>query len=916
LFLPRANLSESLRVLAEVNDMHTIDRPKASSSLFKSVASLLLLIVGCVVLASCLPLEPAQRSPILDGTASFDDPGVDLSTDGQVLAGDPDPASSVGVGVQVTAPPLGLLKPATGLLPSGTMSVTFNLTTTAPANCRWSEQPGTPYNAMPYDCQQGQGTMVHSTVVVGLHDLEERWFYVRCQDLSTGRDPDGYERQTHLRVLGSWAGGYPRIAYLWGYYDPALSPQYYANYDLFIPTWWRDPAREAAAIRAINPDAKILMTGRATYGWPEVDPLTAEWWNSKPGDPGYNCLLRDSSRQILTVRGWGHPMYNLIQPYCRSALVQKNIEEYLSSQPGLGANLAYDGIFWDLLHDYISWLGDDIDSDLDGHPDDPDTLNAAYRAGVEDFLAQVRAHLPHVIFTANEAPQIYAPWINGDWYEWQLRDILNGADQPSWDAVVAEYRQWADNGQPPHTTFISSTPESIYGEKHSSDSSPHILPAFQAEATASYQRMRFGLASALMGDGLFFYDLREVEGPLDWYDEFGAPDNSQATTVPPRGYLGQPTGNARLLVDTLDTPDQILNGDFEDGPNNWSFWSNAKARAEATADVDPHGGVSDSAAAHITVSRATRPSDIILSQYDKTTVAGQSYTLSFWARSDLTRTVEVGIAKQDPPETDYGFHVEALVTPQWQHFRLWDNVSVTSNDGQLAFEIGAETGELWLDEVQLQAGALGVWARSFENGLAVVNTTKEVQTAALPGVYCKLQGSQAPLFQVRVDDDEAQTSAGWSEQEADSDQFGATVHVVPGGTAATMTYTPVLAYGGTHEVLAWVAPNATQSDSVSVTIHHAQGATGVLLNETTGEVGWHSLGTYTFDAGEQGHAVLAATGSGTVVADAFKWVSVARYNDGSQVSQVTLQRLDGIILLSSCYVPKWQGYLPLVMRGG
>lgn len=258
--------------------------------------------------------------------------------------------------------------------------------------------------------------------------------------------------------------------------------------------------------------------------------------------------------------------------------------------------------------------------------------------------------------------------------------------------------------------------------------------------------------------------------------------------------------------------------------------------------------------------------------------------------------------------------MEALVTPEWQHLYLVDDASATADDGRLEFWVGDVVSELWLDGVQFRAGAPGVWARPFENGLAVINTTEEGQAAPLPDVYCKLNGSQAPLFQVRVDDDEAQVSAGWTEQPAGYSQFGSTVQMAPAGTGATVVYTPSLAYSGLYEVSAWVVPTLTQSSSVSVTIHHAWGEREVSLDETIGEVGWHRLGTYSFDAGESGSAVLAATGDDIVVADAFKWVSAARYNDGRRVSQVTLQPQDGIVLLSDCYPAHWQVFLPLTNR--
>ncbi len=414
--------------------------------------------------------------------------------------------------------------------------------------------------------------------------------------------------------------------------------------------------------------------------------------------------------------------------------------------------------------------------------------------------------------------------------------------------------------------------------------------------------MRYGLTTALMGDGIFSYDTRLEDSGVWWYDEFGAPVGEPASTLPPRGYLGWPTGEPRLLVKRLETPDQVMNGGFEDGLAGWWWWVNEEAGAAARIDVEPTSGISGTAAVHIVVTDPAEPWNVQLQQFEKTTVAGTSYTLSFWARSEVTRTLSAKIAQHPPPGTDYGFAVHAEVTPQWQHFHLTDMPSVTADDGEIEFHVGAAAGELWLDDIQFQAGAIGVWARPFQNGLALINTTKSVQSVPLPGTFCKLKGNQAPLFQVRVDDEEAVASAGWDALDATVDQFGKSVRVASGGTGVTMTYSPALAYKGMYEVLAWVAPSATQSSAVSVTIRHAEGETLVLLDEASGDIGWRSLGKYTFDAGTTGSATLAATGSGIVVADAFKWVSTARYNDGSQVREITLQPQDGRILLSSCYM--------------
>lgn len=816
-------------------------------------------------------------------------------------------------GAKHEQPLLGELEPGPGVLASGTVTITLSLTTTVPADCRWSNSEATPYEQMPNNFEHGQGEVNHSTQASGFHDLDDVWFYVRCADTAGLIDPDSQEAHTHLRVLGPWGSGFPRIANLWANYEVAVGLDFYSGYDLLIPNWWPHEAASIPQLRAQNPNAKILHSQNATYGWPETDELTAEWWQSQPGDSGYPCLLRDSKGDILLVRFWEHPMYNLTRPECRSVLIRRNVEQFLTSDDEAGHYLVYDGIFWDLLKGSISWLGEDIDSDLDGQPDDAAQLDAAYQFGVKDFLAQVRGALPNAILMGNEASTAYARWVNGRMFEWQLWTLLNGESSLTWHEVLRDYDAWSEIGQLPRTTFIQGAPISLVGPDGDRKYDP-MPPAMKAEAAADYRRMRFGLTTALMSDGLFYFQYEPTRGHSWWYDEFGATAGQEDAPLP-RGYLGYPTSEAELLVDQLQTPSQIENGDFANGLERWGWWVDSGAGVVATVRVDPTGGIEGTPAALVEVQRAAAPWSVLVYQRDIETTADEFYTLSFWARSEFTRTVRAKVAMAGPPGTDYGFNRSARITQEWQRFVLTDDVSVTAFDGELDLMVGDSEGRLWLDDIQFQSGSLGVWARSFDNGLAVINTTREAQAVPLPGTYCKLNANQAPLFQTRVDDDEALASEGWRVDPASNDQFGRTVYRTVGGTPATVTYRPNLVYEEAYHVLAWVAPESALSRSVSVAISHAAGETVVTLDQSTGEPGWRDLGGYLFPEGRTASAVLSATGEGDVVADAFKWVSVARYNDGARISEITLQPQDGIILLTDCPDEPEQRhfhYLPLV----
>ncbi len=814
----------------------------------------------------------------------------------------------VSTSLTITSSPLGPLTPPTGLLPAGTLSLTLSLTTTAAADCRWSPSGGTAYAAMTGTFQSGQGTPAHATVISGLANLKEYRFYVRCRAASGGED--GYEQSSHVRIMGPWAGGYPRIANIWGSFDAAKGVNFYSGYDLYIPGGWGSSSNKAAELRTLNPDAKVLMGLNATYAYTQYDSLTAAWAEATPGQPDYACLMRNIQGQIMLVPYWDHPMYNMTQPYCRKVLVENNISRFRAVQP----ELIYDGIFWDRLHDTISWLGSDIDADLNGQADDPATLNAAYVAGMKDFFTQIRAAFPGAVLMGNDGPQIYDAWINGRLYEWQLITLLEGRDGFTWNEIIDSYRDWSGRGVAPHTTFIETAPEELYSEKYTFHHIDDIPAVMVDETAASYQRMRYGLTSALMGDGLFSYDYgADWHGNAWWYDEFGMTPGYTATMLPPRGYLGRPAGSPFLLVDRLTTTNVIENGDFSNGLTDWNVYVNTGAGVSGTVWVEPTGGISGTAGARVVVTTTGSYWTLELSQKNVTTTAGHKYTLSFWARSEVTRTLHAAVIKQVSPWTGSGLSYAMTVTPRWQYFQLADVATVSATDNKLEF-VGADVvGSFWLDDISLQEGALGVWARPFDNGLAVINTTAESQTVPLGGTYCRLNGGQAPLFQTRLDNEAAWASGGWISATATYTQFGATVLTATAGSGALARYTPTLAYPGEYDVLAWVAPAAGQSSAVSVTIRYAGGRQVVTLDQSSGAAGWRSLGRYTFAAGAESSLEIAATGSGVVVADAFKWASTARYNDGRRVSQVTLQPLDGMVLLKNCYLPP-KAYLPIVLK--
>lgn len=90
--------------------------------------------------------------------------------------------------------------------------------------------------------------------------------------------------------------------------------------------------------------------------------------------------------------------------------------------------------------------------------------------------------------------------------------------------------------------------------------------------------------------------------------------------------------------------------------------------------------------------------------------------------------------------------------------------------------------------------------------------------------------------------------------------------------ASTVTWTPTLGQSGIYKVYGWWTEDAGRSAAAPYEIQHRDGVANVTADQRTRGRRWNLLGTYLFDAGSTGKVILSNAASGTVSADAVRFV--------------------------------------------
>ncbi|HWB85121.1 MAG TPA: carbohydrate binding domain-containing protein [Bryobacteraceae bacterium] len=793
------------------------------------------------------------------------------------------------------------LTPGSNLLAPGSTSVALSFNTTQPALCRYSVGSAAAFAAMqPFD--SGPASTTHKGTV---RDLSASPAVVNSVYLRCDSDANSVT-SLQYRAAASPSGALPRIGSIWwGSYIAGTKSTQASKIQLYLcPAF---SIQQAQAARAANPNVLML---------PNVNSMETASPDAPPNVPESYYLHDTSGKRIPNWPTPGDYMLNMTNPAVADFLA--NYAYHVLLQSGL----VYDGVFFDNFSTSISWKKTDyagnpvqIDANNDGQPDDPAWLDAAWSAGVYRLIASFRKLVPYGVVTGhlgNRPPETAAlAAFSGESMNGDPVKVREGVE--SFGTMWQTWNAWFTQGQLPSVALLQSSPPLQVAYGYGFAALNTTTPALQAFAQSFYPNMRFGLATALMQDGFSVYDFGDTSTPVNWwYDEYDF-------------NLGYPLGGAkRIGAQGPAAPNLIANPGFE-SPSIAPWTTILGGGGKATFAIDDVIAAAGNSSVRMTVTTAaSNPWLVSIEQDNLPIVKGATYQIQFWARSDSERTLAVNLQGGAPNYPYYGLYTTAVLGPSWNFYTATVTTSVTANDARLEFWVGDATGSVWLDGVQMSAiQNVDLFRRDTTNGVVLLNGTASPQTVTLEPGLKRFSGTQAPKYQYIVDDSGAgfQTTGNWSALTMDSGFAHPTLdgpgnqlangpyyHAWQAGVhemddaSGTATWDLHIPADGSYTLQVWLpaAPKAGTwtKNAVYEILSGGQAIATATLDQSSATAGdsWHNVGTWNLTVAGTPSLRLHNAGSGPVIADAAYVTSAALYNDGSAVSELTLNPFDAILL--------------------
>jgi len=490
-----------------------------------------------------------------------------------------------------------------------------------------------------------------------------------------------------------------------------------------------------ADLRRRNPDIRILgyVLGHDIWAAADVDSL-----NHFP--TRYRRLVRDLGGFLYNQFGGGYYPGANVNLAKRDGNGRFVVAEGLADlfHDAVVRDGLWDGVFIDVYCHTISWSQDAsrrIDYARAGYASLA-AFDAAWSAGSDTLANRLRRLSGGGPVLCGNCAQgahtaVFQGWMRenfpfqggGSWF-------TNMLDDPH--GYFADERDY----QSPQHNWIFTAMSGGVGAPYSSDNT---------------RRVRFGLGSASLGSGLATFgpsDRVATTAPYHawWYDEY-AVDRSTGDSSPSiahTGWLGEALGPAYQMIWAGTNPDAVTNPGFEsDVTSGWALVAPppaAATRSRQTGDA-PVGDAS--LHVNITATGAADYSVHLATQGTLTVMAGQTYSVTFWARAVPPRDVPV-IASR--PGGGSVATRTVSIGSTWKQYQVILTPSSSAQSALHLYLARGGAGDVWLDDVHFQQGATNLYRRDFEHGSVLVNPASTPLQVPLGRDFRRIRGTTAPTI--------------------------------------------------------------------------------------------------------------------------------------------------------------------------
>lgn len=251
----------------------------------------------------------------------------------------------------------------------------------------------------------------------------------------------------------------------------------------------------------------------------------------------------------------------------------------------------------------------------------------------------------------------------------------------------------------------------------------HVLGFFDATALALHQEYATSLLSApnphrgglplAQDPAVAFVEIMNENGLVQkWYENVldGLPAVYRATLQARwNAWLSEHYADTAALLaawGAIDQPlgaNQLTNGTFASGVAGWNAERHETAVASFTGTSDFTGG---GPALRINVTIAGPANwNVQLNQSPLSLVAGQVYTVSFWARSNVAVPFSAGIQKAYPDWSTLAPGLGGNFSPTWTQYQWIFQAGVSDTNARLNFGgFGDRVCTVWLADVRFSPG--------------------------------------------------------------------------------------------------------------------------------------------------------------------------------------------------------------------